>query len=53
MPRRPSPDIAALEERLRESLGTRVDLRRGRQGGKLTVYFFSDEELEAIIERLS
>jgi ParB family chromosome partitioning protein len=51
--RRASPDVAALEERLRSSLGTRVDLRKGRKGGKMTVYFFSDEELEAIIERLS
>ena len=51
--RRPSPDVAALEERLRSSLGTRVDLRKGRKGGRMTVYFFSDEELEAIIEKLS
>jgi len=51
--RRPSPDVAALEERLRSSLGTRVDLFKGRKGGKMTVYFFSDEELEAIIEKLS
>lgn len=51
--RRPSPDVVALEEQLRSSLGTRVDLRKGRKGGKMTVYFFSDEELEAIIERLS
>ena len=50
--RTPSPDLVALEERLRGSLGTKVDLTRGRKGGKLTIHFFSDEELDAIIERL-
>jgi ParB family chromosome partitioning protein len=52
-PRRVSPDNAAIEESLRSSLGTRVDLRRGRRGGRLVLYFFSDEELETIIGRLS
>lgn len=45
-------DIAVLEERLRSALGTRVELRRGRRGGRIVIHFFSDEELEAIIERL-
>ena len=49
--RRP-PEIMALEERLQSRLGTRVDLVRGRKGGKLTIHFYSDEELEALIERL-
>ena len=49
---RPSADLAAIEERLRGSLGTKVELRRGRKGGRLVIHFFSDEELEAIIERL-
>ena len=50
---RPSADLAAIEEKLRGSLGTKVELRRGRKGGRLVIHFFSDEELEAIIERLS
>ena len=50
--RRLSPDDAALEERLRSALGTKVDLIKGRKGGRLTIHFYSDEELEAIIERL-
>ena len=49
---RPPADLAALEESLRSVLGTRVDLRKGRKGGQLIIHFFSDEELEAIIERL-
>jgi ParB family chromosome partitioning protein len=51
--RKTSADVAALEEQLRESLGTRVELRKGRRGGRLVVYFFSDEELETIIKKLS
>jgi ParB family chromosome partitioning protein len=53
-PRRKLPaDLAALEETLRSALGTRVELQRGRRGGRLVIHFFSDEELEAIVERLS
>jgi len=51
-PRRPA-ELAALEERLRGSLGTRVDLTRGRKGGRVVIHYFSDEELESIIGRLS
>ncbi|HKZ54017.1 MAG TPA: ParB/RepB/Spo0J family partition protein [Anaerolineales bacterium] len=46
------PEEAALEDRLREHLGTRVTLRRGRSGGSLVIRFFSDEELNALIDRL-
>jgi ParB family chromosome partitioning protein len=47
------PDVDALEERLRASLGTKVELRRNRRGrGRLVVHFYSDEELEAIMKRL-
>lgn len=53
-PRRAEPGSARsveteeLEDRLRETLGTRVELHRGRRGGKLVIHFFSDEELEGI-----
>jgi ParB family transcriptional regulator, chromosome partitioning protein len=41
-----------FEERLQRSLGTRVELRRGRRGGQLIIHYYSDEELEAISSRL-
>ncbi len=47
-----SADEADLEERLRRSLGTRVSLRRGRRGGSLVIHFYSDEELNALVDRL-
>jgi ParB family chromosome partitioning protein len=50
--RRRSAELTALEEQLRGSLGTKVDLTRGRKGGKMVIYFYSDEELESLIEKL-
>ncbi len=46
------PEIAELEERLRTSLGTRVTLRSGRKGGTLTIRYYSNEELDALMARL-
>ena len=51
-PRRPDPDVADLEQRLRVALGTRVSLRRGRRGGRLTIHFYTDEELQALLDLL-
>ncbi len=50
---RRSADMEALEERLRASLGTKVDLTSSRKGGRVVIHYYSDEELEGIIERLS
>jgi ParB family transcriptional regulator, chromosome partitioning protein len=49
---RPDPDVSDLEQRLRAALGTRVSLRRGRRGGRLTIHFYSDEEFQALLDRL-
>jgi ParB family transcriptional regulator, chromosome partitioning protein len=49
----PKPDIAALEERLRSTLGTKVNLRHGKEGrGTLTLHFYSDEELNSLLDKL-
>ena len=45
----PSPEISALEERLRTRLGTKVRLNRSSKGGSLVIYFFSDEEFNALL----
>jgi ParB family chromosome partitioning protein len=47
-----SPEEADLEARLRDQLGTRVRLHRGRQGGTLVIHFYSDEDLNALVDRL-
>jgi ParB family chromosome partitioning protein len=47
-----SPEIAAIEDKLRSALGTKVELRRSARGrGRLVVHFYSDEELEALLRR--
>lgn len=55
-PRRPkdsrAPEETDVEAQLRQALGTKVQLRRGRRGGSLVIHFYSDEELNALIERL-
>jgi ParB family chromosome partitioning protein len=49
----PSPDVMALEERLRASLGTKVSLRSGSRGkGRLVIHYYSPEELDALLNRL-
>ncbi len=47
-----SPEELDLENRLESTLGTRVRIRRGRRGGQLAIDFYSDEELNAIADRL-
>lgn len=49
---RRSPEITALEERLRQALGTRVVLHHGKKGGSLVIHYYSDEELDALTARL-
>ncbi len=48
----PLPEITELEERLRTSLGTKVTLRSGKKGGSLTIHYYSNEELDALLGRL-
>ena len=48
-----SAETRSLEDRLRRSLGTKVNLFRSRKGGKVVIHFFSDEEFDAIYRRLA
>lgn len=48
----PSPEVEAIESRLRSRLGTRVSLRHGKKGGTLTIHYYSEEELNAIIDHI-
>ncbi|HCU79640.1 MAG TPA: hypothetical protein DGN60_00590 [Chloroflexi bacterium] len=42
-----------LEDRLRNSVGTKIKLHRNHNGsGRLVIYFYSDEELETLTNRL-
>lgn len=49
----PNHNIAALENRLRDRLGTKVKLSIGRGGaGELRITFFSESELQNILEKI-
>ena len=50
--RRRSAQTEALEAEFRDALGTRVDLFRGRKGGRLVVYFSSEEDLQVLYDRI-
>lgn len=53
-PRARDPEEVRLEDRLRTALGTRVSFKKAAQGsgGSLTIQFFSDEQLQALYDRL-
>jgi ParB family chromosome partitioning protein len=49
-----SADVADVERRLRESLGTQVSLRhRKKGGGTVTIYYYSNEDLDSLLEKLT
>lgn len=47
------PNIAAHEKKLREILGTRVDIQEKAGKGKVLIAFYSKEELLDLLDRLS
>jgi ParB family chromosome partitioning protein len=46
------PEIIDLEKRLETSLETEVKLRHGKQGGTITIRYYSEEELDKLLGRL-
>ena len=46
-------DVNDVEKRLQNSLGTKVALKHGKKGGTVTIYYYSGEELDALIEKLT
>jgi len=47
-----SPEIKALENRLRDFFGTKVNLNNRNNGGNLVIYYYSDEELNTILDKI-
>ncbi len=48
-----SADVNDIEKKLRSSLGTKVALKYGKKGGTVTIYYYSDEELDTLLEKLT
>ncbi len=47
-----NPNVSDIEKRLRNSLGTKVAVKHGKKGGTVTIYYYSDEELDALLDKL-
>lgn len=52
-PSRPDPYIRSLEDDLKRSLGTKVEIARKGKGGRIVIHFFSDDELDRLLDLLS
>jgi ParB family chromosome partitioning protein len=46
------PEIAEMEEKLQESLGTRVHIERKENGGYITIDFFTNDDLHTILNQI-
>ena len=46
------PDLAGVTAELRGALGTKVEITRGRKGGRIAIQFYSDEDFERLYELL-
>ncbi len=47
-----TPELLEIEDRIRTTLGTKVNLRPGQKGGSITIYYYSNEELNRLIDQL-
>ena len=47
-----NPDVARVEEELKETLGTRVTINQNGKKGRIEIEFFSRDELDRLIELL-
>lgn len=43
-------ELAAVEDRLRERLGTKVRIRPGRRGGRIEIEYYGRDDLERLLE---
>src|SRR5829696_6059810 len=49
-----NPNVKDVEDRLVKSLNTRVVLNHKKNGGgRVTIYYYSDEELDSLLEKLT
>ena len=46
------PDLAGVTAELRSALGTKVEISRGRKGGRIAIQFYSDDDFERLYELL-
>jgi len=49
----PSGDLIEIEQKLQETLGTRVHIEPREQGGKITIDYFTPEDLDTIMRAIN
>lgn len=47
------PNVAALESKMREALGTKVELKMSGGKGKITIHFYSKEDLKELMNKFT
>ncbi len=47
------PALAELEQKFKDSLGTKVYIERKENGGRIMIDFFSDADIQTLLERIS
>ncbi len=47
------PVIIEMEKSFTETLGTRVRIEKGKEGGKVTIDFFNPDDLRALLEKIT
>jgi ParB family chromosome partitioning protein len=47
-----APEVRAMQDELSSSLGAPVEIRKGVNTGRITIMFYSEEELDNILRRL-
>jgi ParB family chromosome partitioning protein len=47
------PTLASVQTSLQRALGARVDITRGKSGGRIVISFHSDDELTAILAQIA
>jgi ParB family chromosome partitioning protein len=52
-PKQRPPDVERLESALRDSLATKVTINTARKGGRITIEYYDEEDLERLYERLT
>jgi ParB family chromosome partitioning protein len=45
-------DLKEIQDRLRSELGTKVTLTRGTKGGTVIIHYYSDNDLEALLQKI-
>jgi ParB family chromosome partitioning protein len=47
------PELLALQDRFEQSLGTRVSIEPGSNGGRVVIHYYSDDDLNALFDAIT